>query len=166
MSRGVVESEPFPPFFSLLFSFPLSPLNHSTNLHTTTLTPHAHLVHEDPPPTPTAQIHDLESENAALHRKVQALEREFQCRSPTKSQSRKPKPKSKVLETYEAEAGSSDVENVGYGMGGMRLDDGDTDDKEVGAVVTKTPKTTQKKKVRKLTTRKWDLGLEIEGSSP
>lgn len=183
MTRGVVESESSPPDCSTYFTSLLprvhapSPISIHPPLSQTNPAFAKTPVHEDPPPTPAAHIHDLESENAALRRKVQALEREFHGRSPTKSNSqpRRPKATAKphITERTDLEAGSSDFENMGLGMGSMRLDEEETDDeREVVAVttamVTKTTTKTKtpKKKVRKLTTRKWDLGLEIEGSSP
>ena len=47
-------------------------------------------VHEDAPETNNARINELENRNAALQRKVAALEREMQCRSPTKPSRTKP----------------------------------------------------------------------------
>jgi hypothetical protein len=43
-------------------------------------------VHEDPEDQADSRIAELENENAALQRKLEALERELQCRSPSKKQ--------------------------------------------------------------------------------
>ncbi|KAI9874064.1 MAG: hypothetical protein M1830_010229 [Pleopsidium flavum] len=95
-------------------------------------------IHEDPEPTADERVIELEDENAALRRKVQALERELQGRSPTK--------KSKRFVHAAMSADHSDVENAVFKLNGMSLDD---------KPVKKTPRTKQ----RKLTTRKWDLGM-------
>ncbi|MCJ1250956.1 hypothetical protein MMC30_008185 [Trapelia coarctata] len=44
------------------------------------------VVHEDHPEETDHRIAELEDQNAALHRKLAALERELHCRSPTKAQ--------------------------------------------------------------------------------
>lgn len=68
------------------------------------------------------------------------MERELQCRSPTKTK----KPSFTVLAME-----SSDVENVGFKLNGLSLE-------PRTPAVAKTPRV----KVRKLTARKWDLGDE------
>ena len=106
-------------------------------------------IYEDEPRLPNNQrVLDLEDENAALARRVEALERELQCRSPTKKQKLK-----MPLATANAEnlLRSAEIEKALKGMHAMNIADADA-----GVAVGKTPG----KKVRKLTTRKWDLGDE------
>ncbi len=100
-------------------------------------------VHEDPEPTADERVIELEDENTVLRRRVKALERELHGRSPTK--------KTKTFIHTPMSADHSDVENAVFKLNGMSLDD---------KPVVKTPRTKQ----RKLTTRKWDLGME--DSSP
>lgn len=120
-------------------------VRNSPLLHYQTTT-NSNKVHQDPSPTAEERERDLEDENAALRRKVLALERELQSRSPTKKTRTKTKPFNSSALSLE----NSDVENTVFQLNGMSLDE---------KPVAKTPKPRQ----RKLTTRKWDLGLE--GSS-
>ncbi|KAA6415775.1 MAG: kinesin family [Lasallia pustulata] len=100
-------------------------------------------IHEDPGPHPDDHIADLESQNEALRRKLDAMERELQCRSPTKSKPRNP---SGIA------MDSSDAENVGFRLVGLSLE-------SRAPGVAKTPRV----KGRKLTARKWDFGEDEEG---
>lgn len=102
-----------------------------------------------------AYITELETENEALRRKFEALERELQCRSPTKSR-QKPRIPSLALADIRLAAGSdSGIEALGSALSklnGLGL----TDPAEARSP-GKTPGKTPGMKVRKLTTRKWDL---------
>ncbi|KAH0543477.1 hypothetical protein FGG08_002242 [Glutinoglossum americanum] len=104
-------------------------------------------IHEDPEPSSGERIEELEDENEALRRKVDLLERELRNRSPTKKQRTFPAPRSL--------AGDEDLENAVRGFGEMKLD-------EAPGVPLKSK--TPAKKQRKLTTRKWDAGMDM--SSP
>lgn len=87
---------------------------------------------------------DLENENDALRRRIDALEREMQSRSPTRS-AKKPKPElGRALGAEDAAGGTSLLDK----LNSMSL-------KEKRVV-------TPGKKVRKLTARKWDLMDENE----
>lgn len=132
LSRGIQStlSTLSPPRFRL----PNPPVSYSN-------TPPA--VHEDPGPHPDDHIADLESQNEALRRKLDAMERELQCRSPTKSKPRNP---SGIA------MDSSDAENVGFRLVGLSLE-------SRAPGVAKTPRV----KGRKLTARKWDFGEDEEG---
>ena len=92
---------------------------------------------------------ELEKENEALRHRLGALEREMQCRSPTKAP-RKPQP-------------SSPSEHYGPGALGAALFKFNsmslTDAAEYKA---QSPGKTPGKKMRKLTARKWDLMDENE----
>lgn len=111
-------------------------------------------VHEDAGDR-HAYITELETENEALRRKFEALERELQCRSPTKSR-QKPRIPSLALADIRLAAGSdSGIEALGSALSklnGLGL----TDPAEARSP-GKTPGKTPGMKVRKLTTRKWDL---------
>lgn len=97
-------------------------------------------VHEDPTPSTDDRISELESENESLRRKFDTMERELQCRSPTKT--KKHGSSGLAME-------SGDVENMGFKLNGLSLE-------------PRTPAAamTPRGKVRKLTARKWDLGDE------
>ena len=92
---------------------------------------------------------ELEQENEGLRRKLEALERELQCRSPSKS-SRKPQ-----LCSPSKEYGSDVLGSALLKLNGMSL----TDRAECKS---QSPGKTPGKKMRKLTTRKWDLMDENE----
>jgi len=80
---------------------------------------------------------------------VIALERELQSRSPTKKA--RTKTKTVTVTTSALSLENNDVENTLFKLNGMSLEE-------------KPVATTPRPRQRKLTTRKWDLGLE--GSSP
>lgn len=111
-------------------------------------------VHEDPVDQNT-YITELETENEALRQRLEGLERELQCRSPTESR-QKPRIPSLALADIRVAAGSgSGIEALGSALSklnGLGL----TDPAEARSP-EKTPGKTPGKKVRKLTTRKWDL---------
>lgn len=111
-------------------------------------------VHEDAVDR-NAYITDLETENEALRRRFEALERELQSRSPTKSR-QKPRIPSLALADIRLAAGSgSGIEALGSALSklnGLGL----TDPAEARSP-EKTPGKTPGIKGRKLTTRKWDL---------
>ena len=108
-------------------------------------------VHEDPVDR-NAYITELETENEALRQRFEALERELQCRSPTKSR-QKPRIPSLALADIRLAAGSgSGIGSALSKLNGLGL----TDPAEARSP-EKTPGKTPGIKVRKLTTRKWDL---------
>jgi len=101
----------------------------------------------------------LETENETLCRKVQDLERELQCRSPSKTP-RKAKVASLNLGDIRVAAGS-DSRNAALGsalskVNGLSLTD------SASKAGTSSPGKTSAKKIRKLTARKWDLMDENE----
>lgn len=127
-----------------------------------TLTLTAALVHEDPPST---RILDLEDENAALYRRIAALEREILGRSPTKPM--KPTPLQETRLADDDPFAVEDKENEGSIMklGLLKLVDsgvGESEPKQETAV-TRHPKSqkTPGKKMRKLTPRT-NVGMRDE----
>ncbi|OJJ39415.1 hypothetical protein ASPWEDRAFT_25251 [Aspergillus wentii DTO 134E9] len=106
---------------------------------------------EDPELSPDDRVEELEFENDQLRSKIAALERELQCRSPTK--------KSKSKNVLEPSHNSnllgreSDVENALRRMDGIKLAD---------SMFATTPSSSPGKKQRKMATRKWDLAPEDE----
>ena len=125
-----------------------------TRLRVFTISTKHKTVHEDAVDR-NAYITELETENEALRQRSEALEREIQCRSPTKSR-QKPRIPSLALADIRLAAGSdSGAEALGSALSklnGLGLTD--------PAEARSPEKTTGKKpgmKVRKLTTRKWDL---------
>ena len=105
-------------------------------------------VHEDPIEQ-DARTTELENENEALRRKLEALERELQCRSPSKSQGKS------QLSSPSKDNGSDVLGTAMLKLNGMSLTD-------VIEPRTQSPGKTPGKKMRKLTTRKWDLMDENE----
>lgn len=92
---------------------------------------------------------ELENENEALRRKLEALERELQCRSPTKS------PRKPQLSSPSKEYRSGALETALFKLNSLSL---------TNPVKYKpqSPGRTPGKKMRKLTARKWDLMDEKE----
>ena len=105
-------------------------------------------VHEDPIEQ-DARTTELENENESLRRKLDALERELQCRSPSKSHGKS------RLSSPSKDYGSDVLGTAMLKLNGMSL----TDATEPGR---QSPGKTPGKKMRKLTTRKWDLMDENE----
>lgn len=101
-------------------------------------------VHEDII-TPDTHVQELEHTNETLRRKIYALERELQSRSPSHSQKKQPE----ELPSLEGDYGTTLFQ-----LNSMNLNS----EKGLGASPVKTPG----KKVRKFTARKWDLGDENE----
>ncbi|KAI9844029.1 MAG: hypothetical protein M1837_005964 [Sclerophora amabilis] len=101
-------------------------------------------IYEDPQPTGTERIVELEDENDALRHKLVLLERELQGRSPTKS-------KKALSPVFNLHSEDTDVENMKSDFSDMMVHQ--INEPSQGS---KTPG----KKIRKLTTRKWDLGPE------
>ena len=98
---------------------------------------------------------ELETENEALRQRFETLERELQSRSPTKSRQKLKIPSLALADIRVAAGSDSGVEALGSALSklnGLGL----TDTAEARAP-EKTPGKTPGKKVRKLTTRKWDL---------
>ncbi|KAI9857398.1 MAG: hypothetical protein M1813_008301 [Trichoglossum hirsutum] len=106
-------------------------------------------IHEDPEPSSREHTEELEDENEMLRRKVDLLERELRNRSPTKKQKGLPIPRKLRL-------GDEELENAVQGLSEMKLGD-----PSESGLNSKTP---AKKQQRKLTTRKWDVGMDA--SSP
>ncbi|PWY92047.1 P-loop containing nucleoside triphosphate hydrolase protein [Aspergillus heteromorphus CBS 117.55] len=112
-------------------------------------------IHEDPTPS-NEQIEDLEFENDQLRSKVASLERELNCRSPTK--------KSKSKTTLESSRNSnilgreSDIENALKRMDQLKL--ADTMFSPAPPTTTTTTSSAPGKRQRKMATRKWDLAPE------
>ena len=100
-------------------------------------------VHEDPR-GPSDRISELENENDALRRRLEALEREMQSRSPTKSAKKPQLDYGFDLGVENGVTGTTLYEN----LNGMSL-------KEKRIM-------TPGKKIRKLTARKWDFMDENE----
>ena len=98
----------------------------------------------------------LEHENESLRSRVEMLEREALCRSPTKS----PRRASKPITPLKAPAGARDFLGIaainlnGASIGSRKASEG------ANANVPKTPGAV--KKMKKLTARKWDLMDENE----
>lgn len=109
----------------------------------------ADLVHEDDASSleETHSSKDLEAENDRLLRKVDALERELQIQSPTRSQKKKQQREPSFMD---------DCGTTLFKLNSLSLNS----DKGMGASPMKTPGSMRK--VRKLTARKWDLGDENE----
>ena len=105
-------------------------------------------VYEDPI-EPDARIAELERANEILCRKLDALERELQCRSPTKS------PTKAQLSSPSKDYGFDALGTAVFKLNGMSLTDGAESKRQ-------SPGKTPGKKMRKLTTRKWDLMDEKE----
>ena len=100
-------------------------------------------VHEDHPHDADHRVAELEDENAALHRRLDALERELHCRSPTKA------PKSKATRAFGAE--NAGVDGNIRALQAMDLDGA------APPMAIKTPG----RKIRKLTPRTAGLGEEL-----
>ena len=129
------------------------------------------VVHEDTEPDATfcRRIEELENDNQNLRLKLNQMERELHGRSPTKKKTTR----SVTHPLKELGGEDTDIENTISGFTGMVLHEGSS-----STFKFKTPAKKQrygllrafivKRAVtdgdRKLTTRKWDLGLEA--SSP
>ena len=92
---------------------------------------------------------ELENENEALRRRLEALERELQCRSPTKSP-RKPR-----LSSPSKDYGPGALGTALFKLNAMSLTD-------AAECKPQSPGKTPGKKIRKLTAKKWDLMDENE----
>ncbi|KAI9724343.1 MAG: hypothetical protein M1812_000411 [Candelaria pacifica] len=106
-------------------------------------------IHEDPEPTQDERALEIEDENIQLRQKVDQLERELQGRSPTK--------KKKQI-TVSIHDDYQDVENTVVKLNGLNLEE----KPPMMRSPQQTPAKTPGKKQRKLTTRKWDLGMDVE----
>lgn len=110
-------------------------------------------VREDPQPSSDEQVEELEFENDQLRSKITALERELNCRSPSK----KSKSKNIALETSRNAnllGRESDIEVALRKMDHLKLADS----------MFKGPPAADSlgKKQRKISTRKWDLAPESD----
>ncbi|EGD95178.1 kinesin family protein [Trichophyton tonsurans CBS 112818] len=105
-------------------------------------------IHEDPAPDSAERINDLESENDALRRKIEQLERELHSRSPTKKTRSK---KNTIPGRFDSmdysfiPANESDIENTQLDMKKFNI---------------KSSPLAQSGKPKRLTTRQWDLAPE------
>ncbi|GKZ29263.1 hypothetical protein AbraIFM66950_004069 [Aspergillus brasiliensis] len=108
-------------------------------------------IYEDPKPSSDERVEDLEFENDQLRSKIAALERELNCRSPTK--------KSRSKNTLETSRNSnifgreSDIEVALKRMDQLKLAD---------SMFSPAPQPVSSpgKRQRKMATRKWDLAPE------
>ena len=138
-------------------------------------------IHEDPEDT-NAYTEQLEMENDMLRRKLDNLERELQCRSPTKSTS--PKKQASKLPSFglsngnDGDEGQSVLGSSLLKLNAMHLEGEEQGNMDVGGDIEQengeiggTPEKASGmrvmtlgsgKKVRKLTARKWDLMDENE----
>ena len=105
-------------------------------------------VHEDAIDSDTRTT-ELEKENEALRGKLEALERELHCRSPTKS------PRKPQLSSPGKEYGTGVLGTALFKLNGISLTD-------AAECKPQSPSKTPGKKMRKLTARKWDLMDENE----
>ncbi|KAL4817976.1 P-loop containing nucleoside triphosphate hydrolase protein [Aspergillus spinulosporus] len=107
-------------------------------------------IHEDPQPSSDERVEELEFENDQLRSKIIALERELNCRSPSK----KSNSKNAALETSRNAnilGRESDIEVALRKMDQLKLADS----------MFKSPAVNSPgKKQRKMATRKWDLAPE------
>ncbi|KAL4765406.1 kinesin family protein [Aspergillus foveolatus] len=107
-------------------------------------------IHEDPQPSSDERVEELEFENDRLRSKIAALERELNCRSPSKKSSSK----NAALETSRNAnilGRESDIEVALRKMDQLKLADS----------MFKSPTVNSPgKKQRKMATRKWDLAPE------
>ncbi|KAJ5887811.1 hypothetical protein N7495_007852 [Penicillium taxi] len=107
-------------------------------------------IYEDPEPSTSERIEELEDENDRLRSRLATLEREMNSQSPTrKPRSHAPGPRSANILGRE-----SDVQNAIQRMNQLRLTD------TMFTTSSKTP--SPDKKPRKMATRKYDLGPENE----
>jgi hypothetical protein len=120
-------------------------------------------VHEDPVSSGPERVAELEDENDSLRRKLAQLERELNSRSPTKPKKTPfaPRP-SEIIEIHDET--DADIE---AGLRNLNLRDS-CDLPTLSEVIQQenqkraSATTTPGRKVRKLTTRKWDLAPEEE----
>jgi len=109
-------------------------------------------IHEDAPPSPNQYALDLETENEALRRKLESLERELRSQSPTRSAKKAP---------LSTRAGQEEFGPILSKLDGLQVDENDE-----RAINAKTPSKAEAKtpgrKARKLTAKKWDLMDENE----
>lgn len=114
-------------------------------LRSTADTPLTSIVYEDPVDT-NARILDLEAENERLRRQLESLEREINSQSPTWKSKKPPQisttPRKQTIEL------DDDIGMTMFKLNAMNLSP-----KEPKSPISKTTG----KKIRKLTTRMWDL---------
>ncbi len=99
---------------------------------------------------------ELEAEKKDLRRKLETLEREMHCRSPTKLSKKARVPSLSLTDVRLAAGGAASNDAFGTTLSklnGMSLTD---------PVEVKSAGKTPGKKIRKLTARKWDLMDENE----
>lgn len=107
------------------------------------------VVYEDPEDR-VDRVTELESENEQLRRRLDALEREINSRSPTRS-SKKPQQFTTPRKTLSS--GDDELGTTLFKLNAMSLT---PKEPKMSPVGKKTPK------IRKLTARKWDLMDENE----
>ncbi|KAJ5736029.1 uncharacterized protein N7483_001154 [Penicillium malachiteum] len=108
-------------------------------------------IYEDPEPSLNERAEELENENEQLRRRIAALEREMHSHSPT----RKPRAKNAAPSQSSNLLGrESDIENALQRMNQLNLTD--------TMFSPAPPPSSPGKKMRKLGTRKMDLGPEMD----
>ena len=107
-------------------------------------------IHEDAPQSSNQYTEDLETENNALRRKIESLERELQSRSPTRSVKKSP-----LIPRF----GQDELVSVTNKFNGIQLKENKSSEMEAN---TPSKAKTPVRKVRKLTAKKWDLMDENE----
>lgn len=137
--------------------FSLEAFKVGTLLSLNRLAPDNPSVHEDPVDY-SARTTELENENTALRQKLESLERELQCRSPTKSikSAKKPKVPSLNLTNVRLAAGGAHRDDS-LGIAMSKLNSMNLNDPAGAKFLEKRPVKTPEKMMRKLTARKWDL---------
>ncbi|KAL4781851.1 P-loop containing nucleoside triphosphate hydrolase protein [Aspergillus varians] len=107
-------------------------------------------IHEDPQPSSDERVEELHFENDHLRSRITSLERELNCRSPSK----KSKSKNTALEPSRNAnmlGRESDIEVALRKMDQLKL---------AGSMFKGSPADSPGKKQRKMATRKWDLAPE------
>jgi len=115
-------------------------------------------VNEDPEPPADEKYQFLEFENDQLRAKITALERELNCRSPTKQPTR-PRTRNALKSSRNSNllGRESDIESALRHMDQLKLSEN-----LFAPAVTAGPGGSPGKRTRKMATRKWDLAPEDE----
>ncbi|KAJ5492936.1 hypothetical protein N7539_001682 [Penicillium diatomitis] len=113
-------------------------------------------IYEDPEPSANERIEDLENENEQLRRRLAAMEREMSSQSPTRKPRAKHAPSSPKGAINRLGRGS-EIDNAIQRVNQLNITDG------MFSVPSPVPKLASPgKKLRKISTRKWDLAPENE----
>ncbi|ODM14885.1 hypothetical protein SI65_09637 [Aspergillus cristatus] len=115
-------------------------------------------INEDPEPPADEKYQSLEFENDQLRAKIIALERELNCRSPTKQPTR-PRTRNALKSSRNSNllGRESDIESALRHMDQLKLSEN-----LFAPAVTAGPGGSPGKRTRKMATRKWDLAPEDE----